>query len=295
MGPLLEKVTPNANHSFAFKEDVLPHITIGWHRHPEYELTLLAESHGHRVVGDHMAAFAPGDLLLIGPNLPHYMRNAAAYYQGDASLRCRALVVHFATDFLGRDFFERPELSGIERLLHASRRGLHITGSTCDMVSDRLEVFGKQQGFERLASLLQILHVLAEARLHTPEDITQLASLGYLNTATSHHDPDRIDQVYAHLFHHYTQPLRLAEVASQVGLSASAFCKFFKRRTGKTFTQVLNEIRIGHACRLLIESDTSVTDVSYQSGYTYPSYFSRQFKAITGYAPIAYRRRVRSA
>ncbi|MEL7342644.1 MAG: AraC family transcriptional regulator, partial [Bacteroidota bacterium] len=105
MNPILEKVWPNSRHSFALKEDIRPHIEIGWHFHPEYELTYFAESYGQKVIGDHIANFAAGEVLLIGPNLPHYMRNDAAFYQGEADLRCRAIVAHFAADFFGGGFF----------------------------------------------------------------------------------------------------------------------------------------------------------------------------------------------
>ena len=285
MEPLLEKVTPSSHHSFALKEDILPHITIGWHRHPEYELTLIAESHGKRVIGDHMATFEAGDLLLIGPNLPHYMRNDEAYYQGDPDRRCRAIVVHFAPDFLGAGFFERPELAGLRRLLQRAARGLHIYGNTRDTVAAQMEQLLRQTGYPRLMNLLDILYQLAGS-----QEVTPLASLGY-TSAVPAGDAPRIDRVFTYLFQHYTEDISLTQVAEVAHMSPSAFCKFFKKRTGKTFSRALNEIRIGHACRLFIEEGLPVAQVCYRSGYNHPSYFNRQFKAITGLAPLQYRQR----
>ena len=122
MHPILEKVRPASRHSFAIKEEILPYIRIGWHFHPEYELTLFTESTGRRLTGYHIGDFGPGDLLLIGPELPHYMRNDPVYHEGRPDLRIRAIVVHFKEDFLGARFFEIPELMPVKKLLRESQR-----------------------------------------------------------------------------------------------------------------------------------------------------------------------------
>lgn len=285
MHPVLEKVTPSSNHSFALKEDILPHIEIGWHVHPEFELTLIAESEGKRVVGDHVDYFDAGDLLLIGPNLPHYMRNDKRYYEGDPSLRCRAIVVHFSDTFLGEDFFDIPEFVCIRKLLHQARRGLHIYGDTRDRVAEKMEALLNRSGYPRLMTLLDILHLIAMS-----SERTALASVVYAQSFPEA-DAPRISQVFEYLLKRYTEDISLADVAEQINMSRSAFCKYFKNRTGKTFSQLLNEIRVGHACKLLVEEDLPVTQVCYRSGYNTPSYFNRKFKSITGYTPLEYRKK----
>ncbi len=285
MKPVLEKVTPSSNHSFALKEDVLPHIEIGWHLHPEYELTLIAESEGKRVIGDHVDRFEAGDLLLIGPNLPHYMRNDERYYAGDVRFQCRAIVVHFLSSFLGEEFFGVPEMRPIRKLLKQAARGLHIYGDTSVRVAAQMEALLTMTGYQRLRTLLDALYEIAMS----PER-TVLASLGYVPSFPEH-DAPRINKVFEYLFQQYTEEVSLAEIAALVNMSPSAFCKFFKRRTGKTFSRTLNEIRIGHACKLFIEQGLPVAEVCYRSGYNTPSYFNRQFKAITGYAPLQYCKR----
>ncbi len=285
MRPLLEKVVLSSNHSFALKEDILPHIEIGWHRHPEYELTLIAESEGKRVIGDHVGYFEAGDLLLIGPNLPHYMRNDERYYAGNLEFRCRAIVVHFLGGFLGDGFFGVPEMAPVRKLLEQSMRGLHIYGGTRDLVAEKMEALVALSGYERLAALLDSLHMIAQSSERTP-----LASLVYAPSFPEA-DAPRINKVFEYLLKHYTDDVPLSNVAAHVSMSSSAFCKFFKKRTGKTFSETLNQFRIGHACRLFIEEGLPVAEACYKSGYNTPSYFNRKFKSITGYTPLQYRKK----
>lgn len=284
MNPQLEKVTLQQEQSFALKEDILPHIEIGWHWHPEYELVLLAESYGKKVVGDYVGDFQAGEVLLIAPQVPHYMRNDPAFYQGDPDKYCRAVVVHFQEDFLGPAFFGQPEMAPLRQLLQRSQRGLQIHGPTREVIASRLENMLQQQGFDRILTLLQALQIMAASN-----DLQPLTSLGYARPPLSR-DASRIDRVFDFIFQHYTEDLSLNRVAKEAHLSPSAFCKFFKKHTGKTFSQALNEIRIGHACQLLQAPNCTVTEACYQSGYQHLSYFHRQFKAITGYAPRAYKR-----
>src|SRR5690606_6093765 len=157
MNPILEKVTVSSNSSFALKEEILPHITIGWHFHPEYELTLFTESVGKRFIGDHTDNFGPGDLLLIGPHLPHYMRNDEIYYDGHPDLRIRAIVVHFTQDFIGDKFFDIPEMGVVKKLLSNSLRGIHIYGDTQKQVATKMESLLKLDGYARLRCLLDTL------------------------------------------------------------------------------------------------------------------------------------------
>ncbi len=285
MNPILEKITLSSNRSFALKEDILDHIEIGWHVHPEYELTLIAESDGKRVIGDHVGYFDPGDLLLIGPNLPHYMRNDERYYEGRKDLRCRAIVVHFSGSFLGEAFFQVPEMAHIRKLLNQSDRGLNIFGATRDWVADRLEAMLMMTGYRQLTTLLDILDAIAIST-----ERKALASVVYAPSFPAG-DAPRINKVFEYLMTHYTENISLSDVAATVNMSPSAFCKFFKKRTGKTLSQTLNEIRVGHTCKLFIEEGMPIAQACYLSGYNTPSYFNRQFKSITGYTPLQYRKK----
>jgi AraC-like DNA-binding protein len=285
MNPILEKVTPSPDCSFALKEEILPYVKIGWHLHPEYELTLFTESTGKRCIGDHTGNFGPGDLILLGPNLPHYMRNDEIFYKKIPCLRIRAIVVHFTKDFLGPSFFDIAEMVSIKKLLHSSARGIHIYGDTREKVSIKMEELLILKGYERLRKLLDILQMIANSK-----EQRQLSSVGYKNTF-SVNDSERINTVFDHLFRNFTEDISVQDAAARIHMTTSAFCKFFKSRTGKTFTDMLNEIRIGHACKMFIEQDLSVSDVCFSCGYNSLSYFNRRFKHITKYSPMEYQKR----
>ena len=285
MHPILEKVSTDSSNSFALKEEILPYIKIGWHFHPEYELTLFTESTGKRFIGDHTDNFGPGDLLLLGPHLPHYMRNDEMYYHNDPSLRIRAIVIHFSKDFIGEKFFDIPEMIPVRKLLNNSLRGIQIYGETQKQVAGMMEKLLLLRGYPRLMCLLDILQLIAHS-----EDQRLLSSLGYQNSF-SHNDAERINSVFDYLLQRFTEEISLPAVAGHIHMNTSAFCKFFKNRTGKTFSHILNEIRIGHACKLFIEEGLSVSQVCYSCGYNSLSYFNRKFKAITKYSPMEYRKR----
>ncbi len=284
MEPLLEKIPLTSKNSFALKEDILPHITTPWHLHPEYELTLIAEGSGKRFVGDHMEFFESGDMILIGPNLPHFHRNSKIYYEGVEQLRVRAVVIHFLEDFLGKDFFCRPEMISIKQLLTRSKQGLHITGKTRTSVASMMEEMLVLEGVERILQLIELLHVLSKS-----SELHILSSMAFDHAYTSA-DMKRINQVYQFMIDNYREKVSLEEVASQINMSPSAFCRFFKKRTGKTFSSFLNELRIGYACKLLMEKDFTVSQICYESGFNNFSYFSRQFKSITKLSPLKYKK-----
>ncbi len=288
MNPILEKVTITDKQSFALKEEILPFIKIGWHYHPEFELVLFTESTGKRFIGDHTDQLVPGDLLLLGPYLPHYMRNDEEYYQSDSNLRIRAIVVHFAEDFCGKDFFNIPEMALIKKILLKSNLGIKISGETLEKIKPLMESLLTTSSFEKLNVLLQILNIISISK-----DLETLSSIGYTRFSP-HEDTTRIDKVFEYMLQNYTQEISLNEMAEKVNMSVSAFCKFYKKRTGKTFTQTLNEIRVGHACKLFIENKKTVSEVSYLSGFKNLSYFHRNFKKITNFAPLEYRRRFNS-
>lgn len=285
MVPALEKVPPTTRHSFSLREENVSFIETGWHTHPVFELTLITESRGTCCIGDHCTDFGPGDILLIGPYLPHWMRNDGRFQAGDSPKKARAVVVHFSEHFLGRAFFDTPELEPIKNLLHLSFRGVALYAPWGEGTGQKIEQLLAVEGYERLITLLEVLHGMS-----TSNHLNVLASLSYQNTCFPG-DLSRLNVVYQFLFHHFAEPLSLAQVAGLAQMNVSAFCKFFKKKTGKTFSHVLNEIRIGHACRLFMEEKLAVSEVCYRCGYNNLSYFNRKFKEITCYAPVEYKKR----
>jgi len=270
-------------HSFAVKEFTLPRFNVPWHFHPECELTLIVQSSGRRFVGDSIEPFAPGDLVLIGPNLPHYWCNspARAGTQGLAE----SVVIQFREDCFGRDFFPRPELAAVRRLLGGAGRALLVGGATRQAVAVRMEALVEARGVGRVIGLLELLGLLAEST-----DLRPLASAAYAPQLDQRTE-ERISRAYTYVLQNFAGEVELAEAARRAGLSLAAFCRTFKRVTRITFSELVNEVRIGHACKLLLESEQDVGAVAYACGYRTLSHFNHQFRRRKGLNPREFRRR----
>jgi len=284
MKPLLEKINKTPSHSFSLKEDVIPFVAIPWHYHPEFELTYFSEGFGKRMVGDHVANFSQGDLVMIGPELPHCWKSDPVFHKAGSLQFLRAVVVHFEPDFLGGAFFQKPEAKRIAGLFERARMGIRFFGDTQQDVSQKMEALLKKSGFERTLLLLEIFHILSES-----EHYETLASKGY-RQPLHQQSVQKAEQAFDFVLANYTQDLQMQEVADLVGMAPSSFCRFFKQRTGKTFTAFLNELRVGHACKLLIEKDYTVQQVCFESGFSNLSYFHRCFSKLMGRTPLSYKK-----
>ncbi len=278
MLPDLEHVVPTPGRSLAWDAFDLPCFSYRWHFHPEYELTLITSGHGRRFVGDSIEPFDAGDLVLLGPHLPHTWYSAVTRGQ-----RSRAVVIRFAAGFLGESFFERPELSRVNSLLGRSSRGIVFGESASRRIAPALEATCNAAPFEQLLALLQILQRLAvqgRGRL--------LSSLAY-DSAPRSRDAKRLDRACRYFLAHLDRPLSLAEVAAVANLSPAGFSRFFRRMTGRTFVGWGHEVRVGHACRLLVQTDRSVLDIAIDSGFGNLSNFNRVFRRLRGRTPREFR------
>jgi AraC-like DNA-binding protein len=280
-----EKIALGRDESFRLMEVTRHRFSGGWHFHPEVELTLIVESRGIRFVGDRASRFEAGDMVLVGPNLPHCWISD----DGDEARRARAIVLQFHPKFLGEHFFSTPELTPLGRLLDRAALGLEVRGRTKKELAPRLLELPRLSGAQRLISILSILEALARSR-----DAHPLATPGFrprLDVRAS----DRIDLVYRFLLKHFQEPIRLADVARVARMAPSAFCRNFRRDVGRPLFSVLNEIRVGHACKLLVETDGQVSEVCFESGFGNLSHFNRQFLRVTGLTPREYRKKLTPA
>lgn len=284
MKPVLEKIHRSPTNSIRFKEDIIPYISIPWHYHPEYEITLFTEGSGRRYVGDHVETFNGLELIMLGKNLPHCWRSDEIYFKANKQLQNRALVIHFKEEAFGEYFFDKPEMKLIKTLMNESGRGLKFTGKSLSEGRALMEKICKAQGFERLLLLFNLLHKLSKST-----EREYLASVGYRSNMTKH-KIEQIEKVYAYVLKHFLDEIDINFIANEVNMSISAFCRFFKRHTGKNFSQLVNEMRIGHACRLLIDTDYPVRRICFESGFNNLSYFFRTFQKITTQSPSMYRK-----
>lgn len=252
-----------------------------WHSHTEYELTAITRGHGRRLVGNHAADYAAPDLVLTGPNLPHTWHSAQA--EGADDHANEAIVLQFADDFMGDLFFDRPGLSEISRLLTRSERGLVFGEEVREQAVAEMREIPSADAFGRLMRLLSVLHVLA-----CTEDRVALSTRA-LSSEPNAAAEERFNDVYQYMLANYAERISVEAAAALVNMSVSAFSRFFKRSSGRTFVTCLNEIRVGAACQMLSESDRSITDICHESGFSNLSNFNRQFRRFRDMAPSTYR------
>lgn len=280
--PLLKDLEP-LTAAFTVKELIEPHFDPTWHFHPHYQLFLVEEGTGTRFIGDSIKPFGPGDLVFLGPNLPHLWRSDNVYFDKESGLVTKGIVVYFTGDFLGPSFFEKREMIPLQQLLDHARRGLEWTGPTRNRAaSAMLDIATQPPTFERVLRLLSLLNELSHAA-----DYRYLTNPGYVNTIKAT-ETDRMQLVHDYVLNHFPDDLSLDTIADLAGMTSPAFCRYFKSRTNKTFSEFVSEVRIGHACKLLINGKLPVTHISFESGFRTLSNFNRQFKSITGKTPSAY-------
>lgn len=281
MKAILQKVPSRADASFAVQRFNEPHFNIPWHFHPEYELVLVEEGSGKKFIGNTITDFSPGSLVLIGSDLPHWYRSDDIYYQQE-ELRSISTVIQFTKSFLGNDFLRVPEAQAIRDMLEKARMGLEINGSCRVEATQKMLAMRESSGMDRLLLLLSTLHLLAGSKEYKTLSTQE-------STHLSNEDSHRINKIYEFVMDHFTEDISTEDVSAVVNMCASAFCRYFKKRTRKTFISFLNEIRVGQACKLLIEQENSITDVCFSSGFNNVSYFNRQFRSIKHMSPKEFR------
>ncbi len=258
--------------AYAFE---LPNFEFKWHYHPEYELTLITESSGKRIIGDSHESFVPGDLVLIGPELPHTWSNEVR-----AGKKSSAVVIQFSSDFIRR-FANLYECRHILTLLEQSGRGSFFPNPTPEITRGILELPDKK-GLEKITSLLLILEKLSEV------GSVALSSTVYSGSRNPE-NASRINKVCRYVYENASEKIALEEAASLVSLSKSAFCKFFLRNMNTSFSDYVNEIRIANACLLLNDTDLTVREIASDAGFESLTYFNRVFLKKKGLSPVRFR------
>lgn len=281
MLPNFEKVEANINHSFHINHIRVYCFPSMRHFHPEVEILLVIKGTGTRYVGDSAEPFMPGDLVMIGPNVSHEWCSA----KGSDTGFSEAVYILFNPEMLGNEFWNLPESKIILKILQQSERGIKITGKTRDEAAQLMKKIETTFGLSRIILLLSILELIA-----FNGEYQYLASPIVQNTINER-DTERLNKVYKYVLDNIHHEITLQKAASITNLSTAAFCRYFRKRANKTFVQFLNEIRVGQACRFLVNEDLSISDICYTCGYNNISYFIRQFRKITGFTPLAYRKK----
>jgi AraC-like DNA-binding protein len=279
----LRKNTKTDEHSFYCRYAEVPYTFDQFHYHKEYELLYAIKNNGTRFIGDSIESFSSNDLVLVGPSLPHYWQSDKEYYENNPELTAKIVVIHFELDFLGADFFQTPEMTSVKSMLLKANRGLQFPDKLAYKLESNLLKITSGNNWEQLLGLLSVLCEMAESEYST------IASEGFSSSYHLSNNEDRITGIYNYLIRNHHENISLDDVAEFANMNSSAFCRYFKKVTSKTFSDSLNEIRIGIACKKLINTDLSVSEIGYACGYQNISYFNRQFKRVKSLNPSAYR------
>ncbi|MGX5856562.1 AraC family transcriptional regulator [Dyadobacter jiangsuensis] len=284
---LLLKNPDNAlNARLNITKRVSPCLDSCWHYHPEYELIYISQSNGIRFVGDSVSQFFPGDLVLVGSNLPHLWRNDPSYYQdideNDENKKVKTIIIKFTKDFIGEGTFNNPVFTGVDSLLDQSKFGISFGKTVAKSLHEELDRVVELPQTEQAIKLLDILY-----RLSLATDRVELSSSDMRQYTQE--NSQRIDLVLKYISDHHASDITLNDVASIACMTPNSFCRYFKRMTNKSFVQFLNEVRIRDAARLLAQEDLPISEVCDIVGYKSITNFNKQFKLIVGSTPKEYR------
>jgi AraC-like DNA-binding protein/quercetin dioxygenase-like cupin family protein len=274
-----ENIQPDEGSSLKIIHSVSEGDKFFWHYHPEYEIVYVHKGSGRRHVGNHLGNYEAGELVFIGPNLPH-----SGFGYGVVGEH-EEIVVQLKEDFLGEVFLKSPEMRAIKTLFERSHQGLIFFGETKRKVAEKLLMLPNLSQFERLIEVLNIFQLLATTQEFSPLNVVG-AKFDF-----NHKDEERINRVYRFVEENFMKPIDIQAVADIANLTIPSFCRYFKKITHLTFTDFVNEFRVNQACKLLNEK-MPIIDVCYESGFNNVSHFNKTFKTIIGKNPREYRQGV---
>lgn len=282
--PGLEVIESSFGSSFYYSKylENLNNKAHIWHYHPEIEMVFVNGGSGKRQIGSHLSYYTDGDLILIGSNLPH------CGFTDNNTGNKNETVIQMKPDFLGADFLHLQETKFIPELFNKAKGGIAFGAETKKTVGKRIEMMDSQPPFERLLTLLSVLKDLEKAN-----DYVILNAAGF-SMEMQVQDNDRINMVFNYIKDHFQEEIDLTTISEMASMTTPSFCRYFKRITKKTFTRFVNEYRVVHAAKLLAEKQTSIANISYESGFHNFSHFNKLFKEFTGKSASEYRKAIKS-
>lgn len=281
--PALEKLNPAFGSSIMVRqhsEKIVVNQAF-WHFHPEVELVYVHKGQGKVHIGNHLSYFNSSQLLLLGANLPHHGFSDRLTVKGSET------IVQFKPEFFGHPFLDLPEMKSIASLFERAKKGVVFKPETRRLVGPKIQKLYELEGLKRIVLLLEILSDLALSK-----DYILLNADGY-SVEITQQDSNKIDLIFKHINNNFERQISLNEIADEASMTVPAFCRYFKKATGKTFTKLVNEYRVVHATKLLSEGNSSITDICYECGFNNFSHFNKQFKEFTGKSASQYRSEVK--
>jgi AraC-like DNA-binding protein len=284
MLPSLKKIDSGINEIFDVLNVCDQHFYPLWHFHPQFEIMLIESSTGTRYVGDNISSFGKGDITILGPDIPHLFRNHPEYYLKNSHRKAKATVIYFNKDILENPIMNLTEFSRIRDVLMLAHRGLRIRENSRANVARAMKQTIKKTGIERFMGFINLLDLIARE-----SDYEVLSSIGY-SKKIDKDDVSLINKIFDFLLENFSRNIRLEEIAGIANMSPTTFCRYFKKKTNKTFVSFLNEMRIGYACKLLIENaGMNITQICFEAGFNNLTNFNIQFKKIKGISPQGFR------
>jgi AraC-like DNA-binding protein len=288
MKPLFTNIGKTPQQSLITLKRDVPYFDTPFHFHPECELVYIVSGTGKRIIGDNIEVFGPGDMVFLGPNIPHVWYSDSSFYKKDSNLHSVAFVLYFSKEIFGDKFYQLEETRALKDLFKKAERGLKIKGAVQKYIGQLLEKINDSNGLKKIVYLLDILELLTRS-----QQTEALASISYKNSYDTR-DNHKIDEVFLYLNKNFMRDISMPEVAGLCHMTPQSFCRFFKNRTKSTFVDFLNDIRISHARKLLIESDEqTIAEIAYLCGYKNLSNFNKLFKIKTKLTPGEYKKNLK--
>lgn len=282
MDPICFKVPRLREETVRVESWDLPYFYDSVHYHEECQLTYIIEGRGMVLVGNKLQEFNEGDLLLIGKNTPHVLMHSKEYYEGNSSLRARAISIFFSKDTFNQVFNQLPETSRIGEFLEQAHFGILIKHREAIRIGEDLKLMVKLKQVPRIILFMKILDL-----------ISRKLQFDFISSSIPHvvdrEDNQKLKKIFDYISANFDKRITLQEVAGLINLTPTAFCRFFKLRTNKTFSQFLIEVRINQACKLLSNGNFNVTETFFSCGYNNSSNFHRHFRQHTGLTPSEYK------
>ena len=275
MKPLIERLPVAEGNSFVANTHRTPRFEVPWHQHIEYELIVITEGIGLSFIGNYIGEFKVGDIFFIGSNVPHTFKK-------ENDRITSAVVVQFTDNFWGNDFLSMPENKLLRELLQLSMKGIKLEGKSKTILARHIKKLEHCVGISRISTLLNCLDLLIN------EENKMILSTSEMPVLNEKYQ-DRMDKIFKFTISNFQNPITLSQIASIANMTVTAFCFYFKKSTKKSYVEFLNEIRIGHACKLLQSTNKSIIEICYESGFNTPANFNKQFIKYKNTSPSNFR------
>ncbi len=282
---LYQKLPPAQGSSFVVNRYTSPYFETPWHFHEEYELVYCETGFGKRFIGNSFSEYHQGEMAFIGKNVPHLFMADQSFYLPGTSIKPSSVVIQFLEDFLGTHFFYCPEMTGMRQVLSLSMNGLMVTGETNKKIKFILFEMLEAGTTGRLKHLIEIFGILAASNELQPLSVNTISGINVSDSLKMH-------KVLEYAVANYKDDITIGDAAALMNLSESAFCRYFKSRTQKSFLGFVIEMRLNEACKLLKETDQSILDICYETGFKNLSNFNRLFRKLYNKSPLEYRRQM---